>query len=329
MEKKMKLVQVMLSEIDLSSENCDRYLFNYERASNSITDSIKKVGLINPVILRKNLDTDQTYLVVCGCQRILACRELGWESIEAKAIDGFSDEKTLLLVLHDNLSSRGFNEIEKAIVLKKFIDIGYSYDRLISDIVPLLRISPNTKIIDKYLSVLTLESEIKSVMAKGELELEKAFLLVALDDTDKEIVFRILFKESITNINEAKETIRNLLDLKLIRNQEISEILSSKEVTSILMDSKYNKRQKGERICKLIKHMRYPAISEKEDEFGLLCRELGMDNDVRVNHSKYFEGDDIRITIKASNEEKLKANLEKLISNIRNSSFKKIFSLFK
>ena len=325
----MKSVQIVLKDIDMSSENYDRYLFYYERDSTSIIDSINTVGLINPVKLKKSSNTDQTYVVVCGYQRILACQSLGWKSIEAKVIEGLSEEEILLLVLHDNLSSRGFNEIEKAIVLKKFMDIGFSYDRLLSEIGPLLEIPPNTKIINKYLSVLKLESEIKSFVANGKMELEKAFLLVSLDDTEKEIVFRILFKESSTNINEAKETIRNLQDLKLIRKQGIAEILSSKEVTNILMDSKYNKRQKGERICKLIKYMRYPVISEKEDEFSVLCGELGMDNDVRVNHSKFFEGDEIRITIKVSNEEKLKVNLEKLISNIKDSSFKKIFSLFK
>ncbi|MCP4978468.1 MAG: ParB N-terminal domain-containing protein, partial [Maribacter sp.] len=185
----MELVKVLLSEIDLSSENYDRYLFNYERVSNSITDSIKKVGLINSVIIKKNLDADQTYIVVCGYQRILVCQELGWECIEAKVIDEFSDEEALLLALHDNLSTRGFNEIEKAIVLKKFMNIGYSHDRLISDIVPLLGIPQSIKIIDRYLSVLSLESEIKRFVAKGELELEKAFLLVSLDDTDKDIAF--------------------------------------------------------------------------------------------------------------------------------------------
>ncbi len=75
--------------------------------------------------------------------------------------------------------------------------------------------------------------------------------------------------------------------------------------------------------------MRYPVISKKEDEFDNSCRELGLDNDVRVNHSRYFEGDEIKITIKASNEEKLRISIDKLLSNIKNGTFKKIFSMFK
>ncbi|MGR3303377.1 MAG: ParB/RepB/Spo0J family partition protein [Candidatus Scalindua sp.] len=326
---KMKINQVLLNNIDLSSEDHDRYLFNYRQDSNALMDSIRKVGLINPVILKKNQDADGVYIIVCGYQRIRVCQKLGYESVEAKVIEGLNDEEIMLLALHDNLSSRGFNEIETAIVLKKFLEIGYSYDRLMSEITPLLGVPPNKNIIDKYIDILSLDTEIKKSVADDELEPEKAFLLITLDGAERDIVWRVLFRESSTNVNEAKEIIRNLLDLKQIKNKEIVELLSSKEISLIISDNKPNKRQRGERICRLIKTMRYPVISKKEDEFDSSCRELGLDNDVRINHSRYFEGDEIRITIKASNEEKLKANIEKLLSNLKNGTFKKIFSICK
>ncbi|MGR3293384.1 MAG: ParB/RepB/Spo0J family partition protein, partial [Candidatus Scalindua sp.] len=271
LEERTKSVNILLNNIDLSSGNYDRYLFRYGRDSDLIKESIRKVGLINPVILKKSLDADETYSVICGYQRIVACRKLGQVSIEAKVIDGLNDEEILLLVLHDNLSSRGFNEIEKAIALGKFLEVGYSYDRLMAEITPLLEIPPNKNVLDKYLSMLRLDSEIKQSVAKSELELERAFLLIALDDAERDVVYGILFRESITNTNEAKETIRNLLDLKLIRQLEIAELLSSSEISHILSDSKSNKRQKGEKICRLIKSMRYPSISMKEDEFNKTC----------------------------------------------------------
>ena len=49
----MKIIQVFLNNIDLSSEDHDRYLFNYRYDSNALVDSIKDVGLINPVTLMK------------------------------------------------------------------------------------------------------------------------------------------------------------------------------------------------------------------------------------------------------------------------------------
>ena len=328
-EERTKLAKVLLSNIDLSSKNYDGYLFSYGRDSDVVEDSIRKVGLINPPILKKNPDTEETYSVICGYQRILACKKLGQVSIDAMVIDGLNDEETLLLVLHDNLASRGFNEIEKGIVLKKFLDIGYSCDRLAAEITLLLEIPPNKNIIEKYLSVLRLDNEIKQSIARSELELERAFLLITLSDAEREVVYRFLFKESITNTNEAKEAIRNLLDLKLIKKMEMEELLLSDEISHIISDNKSNKRQKGEKLCSLIKSMRYPSIRMKEDEFDKSCRELKLDNDVRVNHSRYFEGDEIRITLKAFNEEKLGGNLERLLLNIRNGMFKKLFSIIK
>ena len=325
----MEFIQVSLDNIDLSSENYDRYLFNYRQDSSSLIGSLKHVGLINPVMLKKNQDADGVYIVVCGYQRIKACQKLGYESIEAKVVEGINDEEIMLLAIHDNLSSRGFNEIEKAIVLKKFLEIGYSCDRLISEIAPLLGVPPNKNIIDKYIDLLTLDTEIKKSVTDDELEPEKAFLLITLDGVERDIVWRVLFRETSINVNEAKETIRSLLDLKQIKQTGMVELLSSKEIAHIISDNKSNKRQRGESIHRLIKTMRYPVISKKEDEFDNSCRELGLDNDVRVNHSRYFEGDEIRITIKASNEEKLSINIEKLLLNLKNGVFKKIFSIIK
>ena len=327
--ERTKSVSALLYNIDLSSNDYDRYLLRYGRDTDVVEDSIRKVGLINPPILKENPDTEGTYSVICGYQRILACKKLGQVSIDARVIDGLNDEETLLLVLHDNLASRGFNEIEKGIVLKKFMDIGYSYDRLAAEITLLLEIPPNKNIIEKYLSVLRLDNEIKHSIARSELELERAFLLITLDDAEREVVYRFLFKESITNTNEAKEAIRNLLDLKLIKKMEMEELLLSDEISHNISDNKSNKRQKGEKLCSLIKSMRYPSIRTKEDEFDKSCRELKLDNDVRVNHSRYFEGDEIRITLKAFNEEKLGCNLERLLLNIRNGMFKKLFSIIK
>ena len=183
----MELIQVALGDIDLFSEDHDRYLFRYGRDSDLVMESIRKVGLINPVILMNRPDSDVAYSVICGYQRILACKKLGQVRYDAKVIDGLNDEEVLLLVLHDNLSSIGFNEIEKGIVLKKFLAIGYSYDRLIAEIAPLLEIPPNKNIIDKYLSVLGLDCEIKQSVARSELEFERAFLLISLDDSNSSI----------------------------------------------------------------------------------------------------------------------------------------------
>ncbi len=80
----MMYVQVLINDIDLSSEGHDRYVFNHDRDLNNIRDSLKKIGLISPVVLKKNPGSDMTYTIVCGWQRVMVYRTLGWESIEAR-----------------------------------------------------------------------------------------------------------------------------------------------------------------------------------------------------------------------------------------------------
>ncbi|MGR3176998.1 MAG: ParB/RepB/Spo0J family partition protein [Candidatus Anammoxibacter sp.] len=325
MDYKMEIINISLNDIDISSESFDMFLFSYNRDFTEIIDSIKEVGLINPVILQDRQNSNGRYTIVCGYQRIKAYMELKRTEIPARVIRNVENGELTLLSFNDNLFFREFNEIEKAIVLKKFLAIGYTEERLIAEVTSKIGIPPNKKIIAKYLLVLELEEKIKDSVASKEIEMEKALLLLELDATDRAFVYDLLFKEANVNLNEAKETIRSLTDLKQMQQQEITEIMTSDEVVSIFRDERLNKRKKGERIYNLIKRVRYPRITVQEESFTNACKELNLDSNVRINHAKYFEQNDIQINIKSPNEEKLKSDLEKLIFNVKNGKFKQIF----
>ncbi|MGR3220013.1 MAG: ParB/RepB/Spo0J family partition protein [Candidatus Anammoxibacter sp.] len=325
MDHKIEIINISLNDIDVCSESFDMFLFSYNRDVTKIIDSIKDAGLINPVILRDRQNSSGLYTIVCGYQRIKAYSELRMAKIPARVICDASDDELTLLSLNDNLFSGIFNEIEKAIVIKKFQDIGYSEERLITEITSKLSIAPNKKIIAKHLSLLKLENEIKNSVASKEIEMEKALLLLDLNATERAFVYDLLFKEASVNFNEAKEVIRNLIDIAQMQQQEITEILTSSAVVSIYKDESLNKRKKGERITGLIKKLRYPRISRQEEHFNNICKELNLDSSVRVNHTKYFEQNGIQINIKSPNEEKLKSDVAKLVYNLENGKFKQIF----
>ncbi len=62
-----------------------------------LADSIKKVGLLNPIIV------DEHYVLISGFRRLKACESLGWTEIEARIIQS-DDDKLLLLDMefHEN-----------------------------------------------------------------------------------------------------------------------------------------------------------------------------------------------------------------------------------
>jgi len=181
----MNIIQVFIKDIDISSEGHKRYLSSYGRVINGLMDSVCKVGLINPVLIKKNPGSNKIYTTVCGYQRIRAFQELGLKSIAARIVVGLTDEELLLMSLHDNLFSRGFHDIEKAIILKNFQEIGYTNKKLLTEIIPLLGIPQNEKMVKRYLSLLQLGREVVDSVAKQELELEKAFLLIPLEETER------------------------------------------------------------------------------------------------------------------------------------------------
>ncbi len=73
-----------------------------------LTASLREVGLLNPPWLR--LRSDQRWQVVAGGQRFRAARQLGWETLPARTLPASTPESHCLLVaLHDNAFTRGFN----------------------------------------------------------------------------------------------------------------------------------------------------------------------------------------------------------------------------
>jgi len=73
----------------------------------SLENSIRKVGLLNPVVL------DEENRLVAGYRRLSACRNLGWEEIEANVIQFDGDElKMLDAEVDENLFRKDFTREE-------------------------------------------------------------------------------------------------------------------------------------------------------------------------------------------------------------------------
>lgn len=53
--------------------------------------SLKKLGMIEPVILRKT--GENTFQILSGSRRFRAVLELGWDTVTARVLDGLTDEE--------------------------------------------------------------------------------------------------------------------------------------------------------------------------------------------------------------------------------------------
>lgn len=90
-----------------------------EQALNELADSIEKYGLIQPIVVKPNLDG--TYMIIAGERRWRACRIAGID--EVPVIIKETDNKSVMeLALVENLQREDLNPIEEALGYKSLID---------------------------------------------------------------------------------------------------------------------------------------------------------------------------------------------------------------
>jgi len=80
-----------------------------------LAESIKTVGLINPILVEKNGDG---YIIVAGHRRYAACKKLKWDAIPASILENETD--TIRVV--DNIQRSDIHPMDEAIELENLLE---------------------------------------------------------------------------------------------------------------------------------------------------------------------------------------------------------------
>ncbi len=71
----------------------------------ALVDSIRKVGLIQPVVINEN------YQLLSGYRRLMACKDLGWSEIDVRMIPTEENQlNELEIELHENKGRVSLNQ---------------------------------------------------------------------------------------------------------------------------------------------------------------------------------------------------------------------------
>lgn len=90
-----------------------------EEALTELADSITRHGLIQPIVVKPNLDG--TYMIIAGERRWRACRIAGLTEVPVMIKD--TDDRTLMeLALIENLQREDLNPVEEALGYKALIE---------------------------------------------------------------------------------------------------------------------------------------------------------------------------------------------------------------
>ncbi|MDQ0795225.1 ParB family chromosome partitioning protein [Streptomyces sp. B1I3] len=154
-----------------------REVFDEDALAELVT-SIKEVGLLQPVVVRKV--ADDRYELIMGERRWRACGEAGLERIPA-IVRATDDEKLLLDALLENLHRAQLNPLEEAAAYDQLLkDFKCTHDQLAD------RIGRSRPQVSNTLRLLRLSPPVQRRVAAGVLSAGHARALLSVDDSEEQ-----------------------------------------------------------------------------------------------------------------------------------------------
>jgi len=311
-------------EIGGIDAGCEDFRISEELDSDRLTDSLRAVGQLNPVIL---LEHGERLIIVCGFRRIAALRQLGARAAVARILTEEECRNThpLKLALYDNITHRKLSPLEQARAAVKLLDIcGITHEQLIGEYLPLLGLPPRENALTACLALHAARPELKSLFAADALTLASMERLAKLSE-DEQKSFASLMAVIRLSASLQKKTLDLLDDLAGMNRAHFTASLEIPEVMEFLRDAKLSSFQKGEKLYGTLYRMRNPRVARAEAEFVSQRKLLGIPGAIRITPPPYFETADLRVEFEAASPQKFRELAAALKKAADSPELKKLF----
>lgn len=174
-----------------------------EESLTELANSIRELGVISPVTLRKN--DDETYLIIAGERRFRAAKSIGLTSIPAY-VKTAADEEVMEMALIENIQREDLNAIEIALTFYRLMEeYKLTQDRL-SD-----RVGKKRATIANYLRLLRLPAEIQMGLKNKKIDMGHARAILGLSEPAVQLKLYDLILKKDLNVRKVEEMVRNFL----------------------------------------------------------------------------------------------------------------------
>lgn len=160
------------------NEHQPRVIFNEEELSD-LADSIKQVGILQPIVVRPEGDG---YEIVAGERRFQAACKLGLETVPV-VVRSIDQNESLELALIENIQRSDLNSIEEARAYREVMErAGLTQEQLAK------RLSKSRSSIANALRLLDLPEEVQQMVFQGKLTAGHARAILGVPSADKRIM---------------------------------------------------------------------------------------------------------------------------------------------
>ena len=234
-----------------------------EEKLQELASSIQANGIVQPVVVRQ---TPTGYQLIAGERRYRASKRIGKESIPAFVREA-TDEQMLELALVENIHRADLNPIERAKAYHSYID-----QFQLNQTEAAKRLGEERSVVANHLRILDLPSEIRKIIADGQLSMGHAKALLALPNNGlrNKIANRALAGR--LSVRDLERLVREHLDGTAVPSKkrtekaphiaELEGVLSSQLGSSVKIETRRN-GQKGKMIIEFKTLDQFDHVLEK------------------------------------------------------------------
>lgn len=188
---------VRLSDIEPKQEQ-PRKRFN-EDSIVELADSIRQVGVIQPLILQK---VEDHYEIIAGERRYRAAGLAGLKEVPS-VIRDLSEQQVLEIALIENIQREDLNPIEKARGIKQLMDEYNLTQQKVAE-----KLGKSRSSIANTVRILNLDERVINLALEGKLTEGHCKSLMAIDDSERQYKMAQYIIESGDSVREAEKKMK-------------------------------------------------------------------------------------------------------------------------
>ena len=170
-----------------------------------LAESIKKYGVIQPIVVKK---VEDHYQIIAGERRWRAAKQAGLKDIPV-IIKDYDEQQIAEIALIENLQREDLNPIEEAKAYQSLIEKYQLKQEEIAE-----KVFKSRSVITNALRLLKLDEEVQLMLMEGQITNGHAKAILGLEDKEEQRAVAQKVVEEQLSVRDTEKYIKSLLDKK-------------------------------------------------------------------------------------------------------------------
>jgi ParB family transcriptional regulator, chromosome partitioning protein len=167
-----------------------------------LAESIKHVGLLQPIIVRVN--DAHSFEIVAGYRRFNACKKIGWRKITCHVVE-LEDKTAFEVSLIENVQRQTLNPIEEGLAFRNYVNkFGWGG---VSDLAE--KISKSPGYVSKRIGLVELPDSVIDLLSKCEISISAAEELLPISSRDEQTKIAIVIRNKKLPLRKVRQLVKN------------------------------------------------------------------------------------------------------------------------